>query len=181
MRPGNLRDGVRRLFRLPLRTDSQVASDADEELRAFLAERVDDLVASGMSVDDARREAVRRLGASIDDAAASLHTSAMARERRMRFRDMIGDLRQDLRYALRTLRRDRSFTAFAVVIIALGIGASVTVFSVASALLLRPLPFTQPDQLVWVQNGTEPGLSEQTMQVNPYLSFARANRSFADV
>ena len=39
MRPGNFRDGMRRLFRLPLRTDSQVSSDADEELNAFLAER----------------------------------------------------------------------------------------------------------------------------------------------
>jgi len=181
MRPGNFRDGMRRLFRLPLRTDSQVSSDADEELNAFLAERIDDLVALGLSPEEARREALRRLGASFDDAAASLHTSAMARERRMRLRGMLGDLRQDLRYALRTLRRDISFTAFAVVIIALGIGASATVFSVASALLLRPLPFAKPEQLVWVQNGTAPGLSDQTTQVNPYLSFVRANQSFAEL
>ena len=75
----------------------------------------------------------------------------------MRIREMIGDLRQDLRYALRTLRRDAGFTAFAVAIIALGIGASATVFSVASALLLRPLPFTDPERLVWIQNGTRSG------------------------
>jgi predicted permease len=171
----------RRLFRLPLRTGSAVDADADEELRTFLAERIDDLVAGGMSTDDAHKEALRRLGASIDDAASSLHNSAMARERRMRFRDMIGDVRQDLRYAFRTLRRDAGFTAFAVVIIALGIGASATVFSVASALLLRPLPFTDPNRLVWVQNGTDPGLSTQTAQVNPYLSFVKANRSFSEV
>lgn len=94
---------------------------------------------------------------------------------------MTGDLRQDLRYALRTLRRDAGFTAFAVAIIALGIGASTTVFSVASGLLLRPLPFASPDRLVWIQNGNDPGLSSQTAQVNPYLSLVRANRSFSAV
>src|SRR6478609_3215976 len=106
MRSRNLREGVRRLFRIPLRTGSQVEADADDELRAFLAERVDDLVAHGMSVDEARREALRRLGGSIDDAAASLHHSALHRERRMRVREIVGDAAQDLRYAFRTLRRD---------------------------------------------------------------------------
>jgi predicted permease len=178
---GFLRDGVRRLFRLPLHTPGQVQADANDELRAFLAERIDDLVAHGLSYDDARREALRRLGASVDDAAAALHSSATYRERRMRTRGMIGDLGQDLSYAFRTLRRDAGFTAFAVAIIALGIGASATVFSVASALLFRPLPFTQPERLAWIQNGTSPGLSTQTAQVNPYLSFVRENRSFSEV
>ncbi|HEY2376371.1 MAG TPA: ABC transporter permease [Gemmatimonadaceae bacterium] len=99
----------------------------------------------------------------------------------MHARRMIDDMRQDLRYASRTLLRDAAFTAFAVVIIALGIGASATVFSVASALLLRPLPFDRPEQLVWIQNGTAPGLSTQTAQVNPYLSFVKENRSFSEV
>jgi len=95
--------------------------------------------------------------------------------------ELLAELRQDLRYALRTLRRDRAFTAFAVAIIALGIGASTTVFSVASALLLRPLPFAHPEQLVWIQNGTDPGLSAQTAQVDPYLSLVRDNHSFSEI
>jgi len=60
----------RKLFPPPLRTPSHAKADADEELRAFLDERADDLVAHGISPDDARREALRRLGASIDDAAS---------------------------------------------------------------------------------------------------------------
>ncbi|HEY7236600.1 MAG TPA: ABC transporter permease [Gemmatimonadaceae bacterium] len=99
----------------------------------------------------------------------------------MRLGDLLADLRHDLRYAQRSLRRDVGFTTFAVAIIALGIGASATVFSVASALLLRPLPFADPDRLVWIQNGNDPGLSAQTAQVNPYLTLARENRSFSDV
>src|SRR4051812_28286232 len=153
----DLRAGVRRLFRVPLRTRAQIDADADEELQAFLAERVDFLVAHGMSRDAAIEEALLRLGGSVRETAASLHTSAMERERHMRGRELLRDLRQDCRYAARTLRRDRSFTVFAIIIIALGIGASTTVFSVASALLLRPLPFTQPERLVWIQNGDDPG------------------------
>ena len=155
------RPGIRRRFGLPLRPGPQVDADADEELRAFLAERVDDLMARGMSASDARAEALRRLGASIDDAAASLHTSATTRERRMRLREMIGSIIQDVRYALRTLRRDAAFAAFAVVIVALGIGASATVFSVANALLLRPLPFTDPDRLAWIPNGGDTGCPDK--------------------
>ena len=181
MRSRNVRAGIRRLFRIPLRTTRQIEADADEELRTFLAERVDDLVAHGMSPDDARAEAIRRLGAPIDDTASFLHTSAMHRERRMRLHEMFADLRQDLRYAARTLGRDATFSTFAVIIVAVGIAASSTVFSVARALLLRPLPFNDPEQLVWVQNGTSSGLSEQTAQVEPYLAFARQNRSFSEV
>lgn len=99
----------------------------------------------------------------------------------MRARDVVGSVVHDVRYALRTLRRDLGFTFFALAIIALGIGASATVFSVANALLLRPLPFADPERLAWIPNGGEKGLSEQTSQVGSYLSYAQLNRSFSEV
>src|SRR5579884_908837 len=97
--------------------------------------------------------------------------------------ETLGGVAKDLRYAVRTLRQDVGFTTFAVLIIALGIGASTTVFSVANALLLRPLPFAHPDRLAWIPNGRADatGLSGQTTQGGEYLSFAQLNRSFSEV
>jgi predicted permease len=87
----------------------------------------------------------------------------------------------DLRYTFRTLRRDPAFTAFAVLIVGLGIGASATVFSVVDALLLRPLPFHEPERLVWIANHDTSGLSSQTTQVGHLLDLRELNRSFSDL
>src|SRR5689334_1640523 len=88
---------------------------------------------------------------------------------------------QDLRYSFRTLRRDVAFTTFAVLIVGLGIGASATVFSVVNVLLLRPLPFSDPERLVWIANKDTAGLSGQTTQVGALLDLRERNRSFSDV
>jgi predicted permease len=90
-------------------------------------------------------------------------------------------LLQDLRYTFRTLRRDSGFTAFAVLIVGLGVGASATVFSVVDALLLRPLPFHEPERLVWIANHDASGLSGQTTQVDYLLDLREHNRSYSDV
>lgn len=90
-------------------------------------------------------------------------------------------LLQDLHYAFRTLRRDAGFTSFAVLIVGLGIGASATVFSVANALLLRPLPFRDPGSLVWIANHDTAGLSGQTTQVGAMLDLRQRSRSFSEI
>jgi predicted permease len=89
----------------------------------------------------------------------------------------------DLHYTLRTLRKDSGFAAFAILIIALGIGASSTVFSVLDALLVKPLPFKDPGRLVWIANRTkiDGDLSGATLQVGRFLDFRQRNTSFADV
>jgi len=89
---------------------------------------------------------------------------------------------QDLRYTFRTLRRDSGFTTFAVLIVGLGIGASATVFSVVDALLLRPLPFHEPERLAWIANwDTSGALSGQTTQVGHFLDLKKLNRSYSDM
>ena len=93
------------------------------------------------------------------------------------------NLLRDLRYAFRTLRRDAGFTALAILIIGLGIGASSTVFSVLNTLLVRPLPFKDPNTLFWIANKTkEDGdLSGQTVQVGRLLDLRQRNQSFSDI
>jgi predicted permease len=93
----------------------------------------------------------------------------------------LDDRLHDLRYACRTLRRDAGFTAFVVLIAALGIGASVTVFSVVNQLLLRPLPFTSPGQLVWISNRDTSGLSGQTTQVGHMLDLRERTQSLSAI
>jgi hypothetical protein len=87
----------------------------------------------------------------------------------------MSDLAQDLRHAFRGMRRDAGFTTFVILIAGLGIGASATVFSVVNALLLRPLPFRDPERLVWIAN------VEWSMQVSQYLDFRERNKSFSDL
>src|SRR3974390_3063746 len=88
---------------------------------------------------------------------------------------------QDLRYTFRTLRKDPGFTTFAILIVGLGIGASATVFSVVNTLLLRPLPFREPERLVWIANHDTSGLSGQTTQVGHLLDLRTSNQSFSDM
>jgi predicted permease len=88
---------------------------------------------------------------------------------------------QDLRYTLRTLRRDAGFATFAILIAGLGIGASSTVFSVVNTLLLRPLPFEQPAQLVWITNHQTAGLSGQTTQVGHMLDLRDRTQTLSAV
>jgi len=87
----------------------------------------------------------------------------------------------DVRNALRSLRFDRSAAVFSIAIVGLGIGASATVFSLCQALLLRPLPFADPDRLVWIANGTSENLSAQTVQVANLVEFREQSRSLEGV
>src|SRR5215471_1202780 len=93
----------------------------------------------------------------------------------------LDSLLQDVRYVYRTLRRDVGFAAFAILIVALGIGASSTVFSVVNALLVRPLPFRDPSRLAWVANHDVAGLSGQTTQVQYLIDLRSRAKSLSEV
>src|SRR5580765_8132232 len=112
-----IRPGIRRLLRLVTRRSMQ--RDADEEIRLHLELRTKQLIGEGMSPHAARAEAERRFG-PVDDERRRARAFAARRERRLRWRDSLEVLQADLRYALRTLRHDAGFTAFALAIMALG-------------------------------------------------------------
>ncbi len=90
-------------------------------------------------------------------------------------------LLQDLRYTFRTLRRDAGFAAFAILIAGLGISASATVFTVVNTLLLRPLPFEKPHELVWIGNSDAAGLSGQTTQVGYMLDLRERTQTLSAI
>lgn len=143
-----IRAGVRRIFRLPPRSRAMVDDDADAELDAFIDARIEHLVARGMTPEEARAEALRRLGAPLDDVRASLHRSAGRREGRRRIVDLADALLGDIRFALRQFARTPGFTALAVLTLALGIGVNTAIFSVVHRLLLAPLPYPNGDRIV---------------------------------
>ena len=90
-------------------------------------------------------------------------------------------LLQDVRYSFRSMRRNAGFAAFAILIAGLGVGASATVFSVVNTLLLRPLPFEKPSELVWIANRDLPDLSGQTTQVGYLLDLRERTQTLSAV
>jgi putative ABC transport system permease protein len=139
-----------------------------------------------MTYTDARAEAIRRLGASLNTVRDQLHHSAEVRERRMRFRDYVYEMASDVRYAARGLARRPAFTAVAVLTLAIGIGATTTIFSAVNVILLRPLPYNRPDELMKLSLasptvGDKKGSDQVTWSYPKYTFFRDAQQTFSEI
>ena len=124
---------------------SDIAADVDEELQFHLEMRSREY--QSLSPDDARRAASERLG-DIGRVAGWLRRHDVQRERARRAREIIGTIGQNLRVGVRALVKQPTFAFATVLTLALGIGATTAMFSVVYGVLLRPLPFGDPDRLV---------------------------------
>jgi hypothetical protein len=113
----------------------------DQELAFHLEHQVAENIANGMSADEAHSAALRLFG----------NPSLLREEARSSWSwNWIEKLWRDLRYGFRTLRRAPGFAVVAIAVMALGIGATTALFTVVRSVLLKPLPFYQPDKLVMV-------------------------------
>ena len=154
---------IANLFR-PNRVDREIA----RELEAHLEMRTEDYVARGMQPEAARRAARIRFGnATVMKERAAGMDLALTLER----------LAADLTYALRQLTRNPGFALTAIVVLALGAGASVSIFAFVDAVLIRPLPYKDPARLVGLFETTPLG-SRYHLSYPDYLDWKRMNTVF---
>jgi predicted permease len=158
---------VTNLFRRS-RLDSEIAA----EIRAHIDLRTDDNIARGMPPAEAQREALLRFG------------NPTATRERVTAADSIlsvESLGRDLRLSLRQLRSAPGFTVTAILTLAIGIGGATAAYSVVEAVLLRPLPFDQPERLVRLHEGVEHQFEQGDLPAPDVIRFARDNRAFLQV
>jgi putative ABC transport system permease protein len=165
----------RRRFRLPRSLRDLVGRELDEEVRAHLELRAEELEARGLSPEEARREARRRFGS-----VAELRREARDRERVLRAREWLGDVGRDLRFALRGLRRSPVFAAASILTLALGLGATTAIYSVVHPVLFEALPYPEPERVALVFERDLAG-ERSRIGFTTYLDIAERSRSFSAV
>jgi putative ABC transport system permease protein len=169
----------RRLRRFAFGTDGR--RQVDMELETHIEHSATDLVAAGFEPAAAREEARRRFG-SVAEYREACYEIDRRLARRRRRSEIGGSLMQDLRLAARGLARSPGFVAAAVLTLLLGLGANLAVFAVVYGVLLKPLPFPQPDRLVmlWEKN-PDKGWTAETAAPANFLDWREPNKAFVDI
>jgi putative ABC transport system permease protein len=142
--------------------------DLDEELKSTLDLLAREKIDGGMDPDEARRQARLELGGT---------EQVKMQVREGRLGAALDSLLQDVRFSFRSLGKQKGFTAVAVIILALGIGSTTALFSTIDAVLIRSLPFAEPDELMIGLKTTGGRLSGPVSRVD-YFDYRELNRTF---
>jgi predicted permease len=147
--------------------------ELEAELRFHLDQLIEENISSGMPPEEARRAAQRMIGGI-----------AQYKEecRDMRRVNFVEDLVQDVRYTIRSLAKSPGFTGVVVATLGLGIGANTAIFTIVHGVLLRPLDYPKPDQLMYLTSEAPAiGGTRSALSAPEYIEFRQMNRSFAAV
>ena len=155
-----------------LRNTAQVEAHLDAELRFDFDQRVAANIRAGMSASTARRAARLAFG-GLEQVKEECRDARGTR--------WLQDLWQDFRYALRTLRQKPGFAAVAILTLALGSGATTVMFTVIDSVLLKPLPYPQPDRLVSLNEATEKYGDNFRLSYPDFIDCKRDSRSLASM
>lgn len=147
----------------------RIEQELDEELLYHVERQTEENIAAGMSREEARRAAL-----------LSIEGLEQRKEecRDMRGLNLLDNLRQDLRFAIRQLRKNVGFTCTAILVLALGICASVAIFAFVDAALIKPLPYRDPSRLVGVFE-TVPMFPQSNLSYLDYLDWKKLNKVFS--
>jgi predicted permease len=150
--------------------------DVDDELAFHLEMRIQDLIRRGETPERARELALRRFG-DYESSRTECVEIDERRSRKMARTEYLTELRQDIAYALRTLRRTPSFTAVAVMSLALGIGATSAIFSVVHGVLLESLPYRAAERLYEIRT-LYPDGTGYSLSAADFMSVRSQNQVF---
>ncbi|HEY7394922.1 MAG TPA: ABC transporter permease, partial [Gemmatimonadaceae bacterium] len=158
---------LRRLFRLPS-TAARVRADVDKELHFHIDGRIEELMTSGLTRAEAEREARRRFG-DYRRIESEVERLDLATHRRHDVQDRLEALRADFAYTIRVLAKQPVFTSVVVLTLTLAIAATTSIFHVVDRVVLNPLPYPEPDRIVylgwhWVKGGGADALSPRSFQ-----------------
>src|SRR5215208_2527556 len=156
-----------------LRGGAALYEEMNEEFRLHMELRTEDLIRSGLSPAEAARRARIEFGSP---------ERYREEARESRGLPWLEDLLRDVRHGLRALRRAPIFASVVILTLALGIGANTAIFSIVNGVLLRPLAYPRPAQLMYLTTRLPAlGFPQFPASVAEYLEFQQFNRSFADV